>query len=108
MSSQSGSEVHNNRSRANRSKKTKAEPVAEKRSRRSNRKNVQFDDSENALPENIPISDSDELIIYHSYELEVTKGILQIPISMFKSMKMRKEAWTRVGEIIIELVIMNN
>lgn len=90
MSSQSGSEINNNRTRTNRSKKTKAEPVAEKRSRRSARKNAQFDDSENALPENIPITDSDELIMYHSYELEVTKGIIQIPASLFKTNKLRK------------------
>lgn len=42
MSSQSGSEYGNGR-RPNRSKKTKADPLPEKRSRRSNRKNTHAD-----------------------------------------------------------------
>ena len=58
MSSQSGSEYQKSR-KVSKVKKNKVEVVPEKKNRRSNRKNTNADSSENALPQNIPITDSE-------------------------------------------------
>ena len=58
MSSQSGSEYQKSRE-VSKVKKNKVEVVPEKKNRRSNRKNTNADSSENALPQNIPITDSE-------------------------------------------------
>lgn len=46
--------------------------------------------------------------MYHSYELESSKAIMQIPVGLFRKPKMAKETWTRVGEIHLLLRVTNN
>lgn len=70
-------------------------PPPEKRTRSKRKKNAESSE-EFALPSEIPLSDSPEVMFFHSIEQETTKVILQVPLALYASNNISQENTTRV------------